>query len=46
MEYIKFNKCKSIIDYGCGKAIAYKENFKDMDPKQKYLTLINHYING
>ena len=32
---IKFNKCKSIIDYGCGKAIAYKENFKEIDSKQK-----------
>lgn len=32
---IQYNKCKSIIDYGCGKAIAYKENFKEIDPKKK-----------
>tara|TARA_R110002124_G_scaffold163888_1_gene331264 strand:+ start:310 stop:963 length:654 start_codon:yes stop_codon:yes gene_type:complete len=34
-DLIRFNKCKSIIDYGCGKAIAYKENFKEIDPKKK-----------
>tara|TARA_R110000824_G_scaffold315363_2_gene502507 strand:+ start:1098 stop:1742 length:645 start_codon:yes stop_codon:yes gene_type:complete len=32
---IQSNKCKSIIDYGCGKAIAYKENFKDIDYKKQ-----------
>ena len=30
---LKFNKCKSILDYGCGKGYAYKENFKVIDPK-------------
>jgi len=32
---IQYNKCTSIIDYGCGKAIAYKENFKDIDRKKQ-----------
>jgi hypothetical protein len=32
---IQFNKCQSILDYGCGKATAYKENFKDIDPKKR-----------
>ena len=29
------NNCKSILDYGCGKAIPYKENHRDVDPKKK-----------
>ena len=30
---IKHNKCKSILDYGCGKGYIYKENFKEVDRK-------------
>ena len=29
------NNCKSILDYGCGKAIPYKKNHRDVDPKKK-----------
>ena len=32
---IQYNKCKSLLDYGCGKAVGYTKNFKDIDPKKK-----------
>ena len=32
---IQYNKCKSLLDYGCGKAVGYTQNFKDIDPKKK-----------
>ena len=32
---IQYNKCKSLLDYGCGKAVGYTKKFKDIDPKKK-----------
>ncbi len=32
---IQYNKCKSILDYGCGKGYPYKEQYKYMDRKKK-----------
>jgi len=34
-DIIKFNDCKSIFDYGCGKGIPYKDKYKEVDPKGK-----------
>ena len=32
---LKYNNCKSILDYGCGKGYPYKDQFKYLDPKGK-----------
>jgi len=35
-DTLQFNKCRSVLDYGCGKGIPYHENrFREVDPKNK-----------
>ena len=34
-DIIRYNDCKSILDYGCGKGYPYKEQYKYLDRKKK-----------